>query len=369
MKNKLMRALICALGVLLVMGFISLVFNFVPNTAPLGVRLAVTVGVLALSLFVFFLASGPIVRMIAAMAQKVDKVLGRVQMGDLCFACVGAALGLWVASMLSMLLRDLPYPLFLALSAVIYVCVAFLFGNTARKRWRELPFFADGKHADKNLGQLRASVQGAEESAARDAVSAYKLLDSSALIDGRILPVCATGFLEGTFIAPQFILRELQTLADSADADKRRKGRRGLEVLEQLGKTGQIRLIAGQYDDAGAQDCDVKLLKLAKRLGAAIVTTDYNLNKVASVSGIPVLNLNELSNAVRQLPLQGDTLSVRVQKPGRDPTQGVGYLEDGTMIVVEGGRGHVGQTIDTVVTGVLQTAAGRMVFTRPKETA
>jgi len=364
MKNGFLRLLVCLLGALLAMGFVSMIFGFVPDTVPFWLQLVIAAAVLALSVLVFFLTSGVIVRGIAGAARKLDNVLSRVQMGDLCFGSIGAALGIWVASMLSGLLRELPYPLYLALSVILYLFISFLFGNTAYKRWRELPFFAESKKNDRSLGQWRASMQRNLDPAA---LPGYKLLDSSALIDGRILAVCKTGFLEGTLIAPQFVLEELQTLSDSADPEKRRKGRRALEVLEQIRALPQVTLIAGQYEDASDKDCDVKLLQLAKRLDASIITTDYNLCKVAQVSELKVLNLNELSAALMKMPMQGDFLRVQVIKPGRENAQGVGYLEDGTMIVVENGRSVIGQTVDTVVTSVLQTAAGRMVFARISE--
>ncbi len=189
------------------------------------------------------------------------------------------------------------------------------------------------------------------------------ILDTSAIIDGRILDIAKSGFLYGTLLIPSFVLAELQQVADSADYLKRSRGRRGFEIIDELKKTKGVRVEVWDKEPV-AKTVDDKLLKLAKNLRGRIITTDFNLNRVASVSNVPVLNVNDLANAVKTLAVPGEKLSVKVVHLGKDPKQGVGYLPDGTMIVVEDGANLVGSEIQTEVTRIIQVSAGRMIFTK-----
>lgn len=191
------------------------------------------------------------------------------------------------------------------------------------------------------------------------------VVDTSAIIDGRITDLCKTRFLEGRLLVPRFVLRELQGIADSTDSMKRQRGRRGLDVLNELRTQGRVEVRIHEEDIPGVAEIDAKLVKLAQLMGAKIVTTDYNLNKVAELQGVAVLNVNELAQALRPVVLPGETLEVRPIKEGKEAHQAVAYLDDGTMVVVEQGRHLIGQTIQGLVTSVLQTSAGRMVFVRP----
>jgi uncharacterized protein YacL len=193
---------------------------------------------------------------------------------------------------------------------------------------------------------------------------AAKIVDTSVLIDGRIVEILETGFLEGPLILPRFILRELQAVADSTDAMKRMRGRRGLEVLKRLQESGVLEVSERDYPDI--RGADAKLVRTAQDLDAKLLTNDYNLNRVAHVEGVSVLNVNELANAIKPVVLPGEELHVQIIRDGKEPHQGVGYLDDGTMIVVEHGRRLVGETVDVTVTSVLQTVAGRMIFAKPK---
>lgn len=192
------------------------------------------------------------------------------------------------------------------------------------------------------------------------------LLDSSAIIDGRIADIGRTGFLGGTLVVPRFVLEELQHVADSPDVLRRSRGRRGLEVLNRLQKESACPVEISDIDVENAVGVDAKLVQLARTLECPIVTNDYNLNHVAQIQGVEVLNVNVLANAMRAAVQQGDEMSVRIVQEGREAGQGVGYLDDGTMVVVENGRQSVGATVEVVVTKTLQTAAGRMVFARLK---
>ncbi len=192
----------------------------------------------------------------------------------------------------------------------------------------------------------------------------YKVLDTSAIIDGRIYDVCLSRFVEGPIIVPTFVIEELQHIADSSDAIRRNKGRRGLELLSKMKKHSNIKIDIIEADITQEKDVDGKLVCLCKQLNASIITNDYNLNKVAELQGIKVLNINELTNAVKMIVYPGETMQVAIIKEGKEYGQGVGYLEDGTMVVVEEANHEIGQDLEVVVTSVFQTAAGRMIFTR-----
>lgn len=194
-----------------------------------------------------------------------------------------------------------------------------------------------------------------------------KILDTSVIIDGRVADLCETGFLEGTFLVPQFILHELQHIADSSDSLKRARGRRGLDILNKIQKMVDIDVRIMEDDFPQVKDVDSKIVVLAKQVGAKVVTNDLNLNKVAELQGVRVLNINELCNALRPVVLPGETIRVFVLKEGKEAGQGVAYLDDGTMIVVDNAKRCIGRNVDVVVTSVLQTTAGRMIFTRLKE--
>ena len=194
-----------------------------------------------------------------------------------------------------------------------------------------------------------------------------KVLDTSVIIDGRVADLCETGFLEGPFLVPHFILNELQHIADSSDSLKRARGRRGLDILNKIRKMPDVDVRIVEEDFPHVKEVDAKLVVLAKKVGGRIITNDLNLNKVAELQGVRVLNINELCNALRPVVLPGETIRVFVLKEGKEAGQGVAYLDDGTMIVVDNARRCIGRNVDVTVTSVLQTTAGRMIFTRLKE--
>jgi uncharacterized protein YacL len=192
----------------------------------------------------------------------------------------------------------------------------------------------------------------------------YKVLDTSVIIDGRIADICETGFLEGTLVVPQFVLRELQQVADSSDSLKRNRGRRGLDILQKMQKIAHVTVQIVETDFPEVREVDLKLIELARRMSGKIVTNDFNLNKVAQLRGVPVLNINELANSLKPVVLPGEVMRVFVIKEGKEAGQGVGYLDDGTMVVVDQARKALGKTIEVSVTSVLQTTAGKMIFCR-----
>jgi len=271
---------------------------------------------------------------------------------QIAFSAGGMITGLIAAALITQLILSAgPSLITISFSALTYLMLGWMGLRIGFRRYR------DGK----GFFRRRAS-DGAE--AAEPLLPACKLLDTSVIIDGRILDIVKTGFLEGALVVPQFVLAELRHIADSGDSLRRARGRRGLDVLAKLQKEVSITVDETDYPDAA--EVDVKLLRLCRDLGGTVVTNDYNLNKVAGVTGIRVLNINDLSNAVKPMLLAGEELCVQIVREGKEPGQGVAYLEDGTMIVVENGRRFVGETVQVIVTTVLQTSAGRMIFTKTK---
>ncbi len=192
----------------------------------------------------------------------------------------------------------------------------------------------------------------------------YKILDTSVIIDGRIADVCETGFIDGALVIPQFVLKELQLVADSSDSLKRNRGRRGLDILQKIQKMSGIEVVISDMDFPEVKEVDLKLIELARALQGKIVTNDFNLNKVAQLRGVDVLNVNELANSLKPVVLPGEIMKVFILKEGKEYNQGVAYLDDGTMVVVDNARKMISKTIDIVVTSVLQTTAGKMIFGR-----
>jgi uncharacterized protein YacL len=192
----------------------------------------------------------------------------------------------------------------------------------------------------------------------------YRILDTSVIIDGRIADICETGFLDGTLVIPQFVLKELQLVADSSDSMKRNRGRRGLDILQKIQKMADVDVMISDVDFPDVREVDLKLIELARTIGGKIVTNDFNLNKVAQLRGVQVLNINELANALKPVVLPGEFMKVFILKEGKEYNQGVAYLDDGTMVVVDNARRMISRNIDVVVTSVLQTTAGKMIFGR-----
>src|ERR1041385_6986805 len=214
---------------------------------------------------------------------------------------------------------------------------------------------------------LNLSAMGGIFGGERPPKKSYKILDTSVVIDGRIADICETGFLDGTLVIPHFVLRELQQVADSADTLKRNRGRRGLDILQRIQKMAGINVQFVETDYPQVREVDMKLIEIAKELDAKIVTNDFNLNKVAQLRGVEVLNINELANALKPVYLPGETMKVFILKEGKEFNQGIAYLDDGTMVVVDNARKMIGKTVESSVTSVLQTTAGKMIFGRYEE--
>jgi len=270
---------------------------------------------------------------------------------DVLVAVVGMVLGLLVGVLVAIPLSYLPWYFGNFLPIAASLALAYL-GTTALLAHKR-EFF----QLIRWPRESRASDAGSESPPSRPMV-----VDTSSIIDGRIADICQTGFIPGHLLVPRFVLRELQHIADSADSLRRARGRRGLDILNKLQKDAPVPLVIHEDDGEPGAEVDALLVQLARQLHCPIVTNDYNLNRVAGLQGVQVLNVNELANAVKSIVLPGQELTLRVLQEGKEVGQGVGYLEDGTMVVVENGRRAVGTTIPVMVSRVLQTAAGRMVF-------
>jgi uncharacterized protein YacL len=269
---------------------------------------------------------------------------------------LGLLAGLILAALVTLPLSKLPEPFSLFLPSVAVLLFGYLGVYVFVMRSNDI-FTLFSRNAGR-MGEV-----GLFESS----VSRSILMDTSVIIDGRIADVARTGFLSGTLLIPRFVLNELQYIADSPDSLRRQRGRRGIEVLSQLQKDPTVPVRISDIDVEGARDVDDKLVILARQLRCPILTNDYNLNRVAELQGVPVLNINDLANAVKSVMLPGEPLSVKIIQEGKEPGQGVGYLDDGTMVVVEDGRSLLNTEAVVQVTKVLQTSAGRMIFARSNE--
>jgi uncharacterized protein YacL len=274
-------------------------------------------------------------------------------------ALVGGVAGLAAGLVLAALVRAAASPALAAIGTVEAGAIAAVLAGSLA--WL-------GASVGARRSTWPAEVPGRANAAANAAANARgisKVVDTSIIIDGRIIDIIMAGFIEGTIVIPQFVLKELQQVADSSDPLKRNRGRKGLDVLRAMQESARVRTEFTAEDTAEVRDVDAKLLWLADRRGAKILTNDYNLNKVAQLRGIEVLNVNDLANAMKPVVLPGEPLAVQVIKEGKERNQGVGYLDDGTMVVVENGRRLIGQKLDVTVTSVIQTNAGKMIFAQP----
>jgi uncharacterized protein YacL len=309
-----------------------------------------------------FLVAPAGIRSFHSLMGWIESYLTRVPTHDLLSGAVGGIIGLIVASLFSNSFVSIPFfgPLLAVLLSVFLGYLGLIIG--VKRREDILGFFSfipkfRGEKADKHKGGKADRLKESDS---------FKILDTSVIIDGRIADIVKTGFLEGTLLIPSFVLEELRHIADSSDLLKRNRGRRGLDILNQISKETAITVHIHEQDFDDINEVDSKLVRLGQVLGSPLLTNDYNLNKVAELQGVTVLNINELANALKPIVLPGEEMIVLVMKEGKEPGQGVAYLDDGTMIVVDTGRRFIGQNVTVLVTSVLQTAAGRMIFAKPK---
>jgi len=335
------------------------IINFIPFS--IGI---VVVSILVFAL-IFFLFSSKIYNLIVSTNKVIEKNLSKMTVSEIIFGAVGAILFLIITYFLAMPLKELWPAIGGLMTILLNILAAVLGANIAIKKKDEIILHFQTM-------RTRSSGPGSKDKSTEQEVkvptyeSTPKILDTSVIIDGRIFDICKTGFIEGKLIIPSFVLEELRHIADSSDSLKRNRGRRGLDILNKIQNELDIEVEIWEKDFPDIAEVDSKLLKLATVVSGKVVTNDYNLNKVAEFQRVPVLNINEMANAVKPMLLPGEEMNLLISKVGKEQNQGIGYLDDGTMIVVEDGKRYVGMTIYVIVTSVLQTAAGRMIFAKPK---
>ncbi len=309
---------------------------------------------------ILFLLSPKIIRLSIAIAKSIEKEVMKYSAMDIIYGSGGLIIGFFIAFLISQpfLSIDIPY-VGTVISLVLYLLFGYLGITVATRKKDDVPTLG-------NFNAKKTTIKNKVGAKIQKTGIFPKVLDTSVIIDGRISDICKTGFLEGPIIIPEFVLQELRHIADSSDSLKRNRGRRGLDILNLLQKEDSIEVIIESKDYGHDVEVDVKLLKLAEDLGGKVLTNDYNLNKVAEFQGVQVLNINELANAVKPVVLPGEEMAITIVKDGKESNQGLAYLDDGTMIVVENGRRRIGEAVTVIVTSVLQTAAGRMIFAKLK---
>jgi len=365
MIQKVFRGIFTLLGMLFGYGASTLIIEKVPGVNDFLGQYAYLIAVpCAVFLFglIFFNLFPMLFKRGEKVATSVVQDMEKIPAGEIATGPIGLILGLLVAFLISQIINGIEVLqtayVNVILSVVLYVGLGYigiLMGRKASVEIKQLVFARAS--SPKETAKRKGKNQGA----------CPKILDTSAIIDGRVVDILKTGFLEGDIVIPDFVLVELRHIADSADSLKRVRGRRGLDILNKIQSDYGVDI----YDTAAEKvladipEVDVKLIKLAESIKGMVVTNDFNLNKVATVQGIGVLNINELANALKPVVLPGESLKVFLVKEGKENDQAVAYLDDGTMIVVEGGRKYLGQNVDATVTSVLQTSAGRMIFAKP----
>ncbi len=338
-------------------------YNFYGN-GFFGIAFTTIVSV-SVGIFVFgsmCMALAPvIIRKMTSWTEKIAILLARVPTSDIMVITFGIAIGLVLANLLGGPFSHLPI-IGPYIPLIFSVVLSMVGAKVALRKHQDIVGFFD-----RSLPSLKGAVKPAAVKDAYDSDRVYcdnKLLDTSVIIDGRIGDILKTGFLEGFMIVPKFVIRELQTLADSSDGLKRGKGRRGLDLLHEIQMENPERVFVDDTDYPELEGVDAKLVKLAQQKQWIIVTNDFNLNKVAEIQGIDVLNINDLANAVKQMVVPGENINVFLLREGKEAGQAIAYFEDGTMIVVDNGRRFIGSSVLAEVTSVLQTSAGRMVFAK-----
>ncbi len=290
---------------------------------------------------------------VAALVVAIELVIERIPLDVLIFGAIGGVVGVFVAKGIDWLVFKMDNPSLYQFisdkSLLVNLVLAYLGCMIAVRKKSEVDLL------EKNLVVKSSKTKE------------VKIIDTSVLIDGRIADVVETGFLTGNLIVPRFVLQELQTVADSSDATKRQRGRRGLDILKRIQDSQEVAVKIYDKDYPNIKEVDAKLVELAKEMDGKVATTDFNLSKVAALQGVPVLNVNDLAGALKSVVLPGDTLTLFLAKEGKEKQQAVGYLDDGTMVVVDDGRRFLGKRVSAYVNSILQTPAGRMIFARAQE--
>ena len=357
--ERLLRILLVLMGIGVGLAVFQLVFQLFqlanPNTSiQAWIPVAGYTGMGLLGGLVMLIFSTRILMRFTRLSSQMQRQIDKMPLNQLISAVTGLILGLIIAALLRQVIPNVGTGVAgTALSAILYVVLGWLGYSIGKRRSRE-------------FGMMITRLSGVREKRkiTRHGYAARKFIDTSAVIDGRILPVLKTGFIEGEIVLPQYVIDEVRKLADSSDESTRERGRRGLDMLASLQEENLLNI--SDSDDETTTDVDVKLLRAARDCGGTVITTDYNLQKAAAISGIRTLNVNALTEALRPAVAAGMELTVRITKEGREAGQGVAYMNDGTMIVIEDGKARIGEEADVTVTAVRQTSAGRMVFAKLK---
>ncbi len=356
MAKKIVRTLTTLLGAAIGLSLAQLIIGGAYFAALSSSTMAwLSIGIYVLFGIAFgvlgYFAAPSIIKFFSYTTKAIVRYFSEIPLAEVFLGSIGLIIGLIVAWLVSTLTSKLNPPILGTVCSVfIFIFCGYVGWVIPTKRIKEINLPKWFKKSDRGIGKT---------------VAVPKLLDTSAIIDGRFFDVYETGIVEGTVIIPQFVLNELQRISDSADPLKRSRGRRGLDMLDKMRSSTSVVIYEKDYPDV--TEVDAKLLRFAMDNHAMIVTNDYNLNKLASVQGVPVFNVNDLANSLKINVTAGQELVVTVVKEGKELTQGVAYFEDGTMVVIDGARQLIGETVEIVVSSVLQTSAGRMVFAKLKE--
>lgn len=349
MLNRVIKVIFASVGAVTGCTLTWTFFAYQMTDLAPEIKAVVYIAVAASAAVIFFSTGNRIIEVTLAFLDKLELALQKMTLYELVISAVGLIIGLVVANLVTIPINRIDI-----IGVPVSVIANVLFGCLGVA-------IAAGKRNENLADSFMGKSGKADKSYAPP-----KVLDTSVIIDGRIVDICRSGFLEGELVVPSFVLEELRHIADSSDTLKRNRGRRGLDVLNMIQKELGMPMRIENVPVSSDAEVDSELLKLAKKMEGKVLTIDYNLNKVANFQGVPVLNINELANAVKPIALPGEDMVVQVIKDGKENGQGVGYLDDGTMIVVEGGRRHIGESVNVTVTSILQTAAGRMIFAKPK---
>ena len=346
--SKLFRGVLSFIMALIAYGIVYVVFHIFPfelerlNYDIVWFGIPVIVGII----FYIFFSSSITNKFFEGLSKTVENI-SKINSKELLSGVIGVVIGLGIANLLGLAFHSLGI-----VGTVIVILLNIIFGYVGYK-------VATAKKDDMNFNILKERTKKAAQPAVRS-----KILDTSVIIDGRIKDILETGFVEGKIIIPNFVLDELRHIADSADSMRRNRGRQGLDILKEIRNNPHNTVEIVDFNTDDDLEVDVKLLKMGEKLDAFVVTNDFNLNKVAEVHGVRILNINDLANAIKPIVLPGEEMKITIVKSGKEAGQGVAYLNDGTMIVAEGGEKHIGEEMNVVVTSVLQTSAGRMIFTK-----
>ena len=363
MGKRFLRFIITVFGLFVGFGLVWVVFknradlglSVFFDAAPAWVRTIIFAVISLIFGLIFFIFAPKIINGILKMTNKVERKTTELSMQQIFVGVIGLLLGLIIAALISTLIQKIPFQaLRLLLNVITFAVLAYLGWRIPTSRIREFNLPNWFRKSDVPLQQELGKAKP-------------KLLDTSAIIDGRFFDAYKTGIIEGKIIVPAFVLDELRHIADSPDALKRARGRRGIDSIDALHSEHPDIVTVSKTDYSDLNEVDTKLIRLALEMGGIVVTNDYNLNKIASVQSVPVFNINDLANSLRLNVVAGELIDATIVKEGKEPGQGVAYFDDGTMIVIDGAGKLIGETVTAVVTSVLQTSAGKMVFAKLDE--